>query len=41
MTFGERKEQVKSYLGKPVTIKIDRPVGYIHKKENYSLMGIY
>lgn len=37
MTFEERKEQVKSYLGKTVTIKIDRPVGYIHKKENYSL----
>ena len=37
MTFEERKEQVKSYLGKTVTIKIDRPVGYIHKKEKYSL----
>ncbi len=37
MTFEERKEQVKSYLGKKVYIKIDRPVGYIHKKENYSL----
>ena len=37
MTFEERKEQVKSYLGKTVTIKIDRPVGYIHNKENYSL----
>ncbi len=37
MTFEERKEQVKSYLGKTVTIKIDRPIGYIHQKENYSL----
>ena len=37
MTFEERKEQVKSYLGKTVKIEIDRPVGYIHKKENYSL----
>lgn len=37
MTFEERKEQVKSYLGKTVVIGIDRPIGYIHKKENYSL----
>ena len=37
MTFEERKEQVKSYLGKKVKIEIDRPVGYIHKKEKYSL----
>ena len=37
MTFEERKEQVKSYLGKRVVIGIDRPIGYIHKKENYSL----
>ncbi len=37
MIFKEQKDQVKSYLGKTVTIKIDRPVGYIHKKENYSL----
>ena len=35
MTFEERKEQVKSYLGKTVKIKIDRPVGYIHSKEKY------
>ena len=37
MTFEERKEQVKSYLGKIVTIGIDRPMGYVHKKKNYSL----
>lgn len=37
MTFEERKEQVKFYLGKRVVIGIDRPVGYVHKKENYSL----
>ena len=37
MTFEERKEQVKSYLGKTVKIRIDRPAGYIHKKETYSL----
>ncbi|MEE1185657.1 MAG: GrpB family protein [Acutalibacteraceae bacterium] len=32
-----RKALVKSYLGKKVDIKIDRPIGYVHKKENYSL----
>ncbi len=38
MTFEERKALVKSYLGKTVDIKIDRPIGYIHKKGNYSLI---
>ena len=37
MTFEERKAQVKAYLGKTVKIGIDRPIGYIHKKESYSL----
>ncbi len=37
MTFEERKAQVKYYLGKTVNIKIDRPIGYVHKKEKYSL----
>jgi len=37
MTFEERKALVKSYLGKTVEIKIDRPIGYVHKKEKYSL----
>lgn len=37
MTFEERKAQVKSFLGKTVVIGIDRPIGYIHKKENYLL----
>lgn len=36
MTVTERKALVRPYLGKTVTIKIDRPIGYIHKKENYS-----
>ena len=31
------KSLVKSYLGKTVDIKIDRPIGYVHKKENYCL----
>lgn len=37
MNFRERKEQVREYLGKTVRIKIDRPIGYVHKKEKYSL----
>lgn len=32
-----RKALVKSYLGKTVDIKIDRPMGYVHKKENYNI----
>ena len=32
-----RKAWVNSYLGKTVTIKIDRPIGYIHQKKNYTL----
>ena len=38
MTFEERKAQVKSYLGKSVYVKIDRPIGYIHHKEKYNLV---
>ena len=37
MIFEERKALVKSYLGKTANIKIDRPIGYLHKKENYCL----
>ncbi len=37
MNIDERKALVKSYLGKTVDIIIDRPIGYVHKKENYTL----
>lgn len=37
MNIQKRKALVKSYLGKTVKIEIDRPIGYIHRKENYSL----
>ncbi len=37
MTLKERKQQVRSYLGQVVDIKIDRPIGHVHKKEKYSL----
>ena len=33
-----RGEQLKAYLGKTVEIHIDRPIGYVHKKQNYSLV---
>lgn len=36
-SYEKRKALVKSYLGKTVKIEIDRPIGYVHKKENYSL----
>ena len=39
MTYDERKSLVKSYLGKIVTIKIDRPIGYEHQKKNYTLIN--
>ncbi len=32
MTLSERRALVDSFLGKVVDIKIDRPIGYIHKK---------
>ena len=32
-----RKALVNSYLGKTVTIKIDRPIGYVHQKKSYTL----
>ena len=37
MNDQERKALVQSYLGKTVTIGIDRPIGYVHVKEKYSL----
>lgn len=32
-----RKALAYSYLGKTVTVKIDRPIGYVHKKDKYAL----
>lgn len=32
-----RKALVNSYFGKTVTIKVDRPIGYVHQKKNYTL----
>lgn len=40
MTFEERKAQVKSFLGKTVVIGIDRPIGYVHRKENQKLSDV-
>ena len=38
MTYEERKAQVRSYLGKTVTIGIDRPIGYVHVKGEKTLV---
>ena len=38
ITYTLRKALVKSYLGKTVYIEIDRPIGYVHKKEKYCLI---
>ena len=38
MTLQERREQVKGYLGKSVTIGIDRPLGYVHHKGEKTLV---
>lgn len=35
--FLKRKALVRAYLGKEIHIKIDRPLGYVHKKENFSI----
>lgn len=37
MTYEERKALVRGYLGKNVRIEIDRPIGYVHVKEKYTL----
>ena len=38
MSLQERHKQVESYLGKTVTIEIDRPVGYVHHKGEKTLV---
>ena len=38
MTMEERHAQVQSYLGKTVTIGIDRPIGYVHHKGEKTLV---
>lgn len=37
MTSEERNALIESYLGRTVRILIDRPMGYVHKKEKYTL----
>lgn len=32
MTQTEREDLVRSYLGRTVTVTIDRPIGYVHHK---------
>ena len=38
MTLEERHEQVEGYLGKVVSIEIDRPIGYVHKNGEKTLV---
>ena len=38
MSLEERHKQVESYLGKEVTIEIDRPIGYVHRKGEKTLV---
>ncbi len=38
MTLEERHAQVQSYMGKTVTIGIDRPIGYVHHKGEKTLV---
>ena len=38
MTLEERRKQVESYLGKTVSIEIDRPIGYVHHKGEKTLV---
>ena len=38
MTLAERHAQVEGYLGKVVTIEIDRPIGYVHHKGGKTLV---
>jgi len=38
IVYALRKALVDSYLGKTVHIGIDRPIGYVHKKKNYTLV---
>ena len=38
MDHSQRKLLVKGYLGQTVRIEIDRPIGYVHKKEKYTLV---
>ena len=38
MSLEERHRQVEGYLGSTVTIEIDRPVGYVHRKGGKTLI---
>ena len=41
MTAQEREALVRGYLGKIVTIGIDRPIGYVHHKEGTDRVLVY
>ncbi len=41
MTQQERHDLVEGYLGQLVRIEIDRPIGYVHHKENTDRVLVY
>ena len=41
MTLQERHALVRAYLGQLVRIEIDRPIGYVHHKENSDRVLVY
>ena len=38
MSLKERHDQVEGYMGKEVAIEIDRPIGYVHRKGEKTLV---
>ncbi len=41
MTLQERHALVEGYLGQLIRIEIDRPIGYVHHKENSDRVLVY
>ncbi len=37
MTRQEHRLLARSYLGKQITLTVDRPIGYVHHKSAYTL----
>ncbi len=38
LNLEERERLIRSYLGKTVSIEIDRPIGHLHRKGAYELL---
>ena len=37
MTYQQRKRFIRSFFGKNVTVEVSRPIGYIHRKDRYTV----